>query len=49
MALPKWELRDVWTLDAWDRALDWGWAHPTEAAAFLESQGLGDDFGNLPT
>jgi hypothetical protein len=40
--------REFWTLDAWDRAIDWDYAHPDVAAAFLESQGITGDFGNLP-
>jgi hypothetical protein len=32
--------REGWSMDAWDRALDWDGAHPKEAAAFLTSQGI---------
>jgi hypothetical protein len=47
MEVHKWEARDVWTFDAWDKALDWDWAHPGEAAAFLKAQGLGGQSDNL--
>jgi hypothetical protein len=47
MKVQQGKARDTWTLDAWDRALDWDQAHPDEAAAFLESQGLTGDFENL--
>jgi hypothetical protein len=43
----KGNFRDVWTLDAWDRALDWDQARPAEAAAFLEFQEINGDFRNL--
>ncbi len=36
-------------MDAWDRALDWGGAHPKEAVAFLMSQGIKGELGNRST
>jgi hypothetical protein len=46
---PSRSRQERWTLDAWDRALHWGEAHPKEAAAFLRSQGIEGNFENLAT
>jgi hypothetical protein len=39
--------REKWTLDAWNRAIDWDNAHPNQAAYFIRYQGLEGDFVNL--
>jgi hypothetical protein len=36
-----------WTLDAWNKAIDWARARPEEAATFLKYQGLEGYFENL--
>jgi hypothetical protein len=43
----NWAPRERWTLDAWDKVLDWEQVPPKDAVTFLESQGIKGDMGNL--
>jgi hypothetical protein len=41
------QFREKWTLDAWDRAVDWRHANHHHAADFLVSQRLTGNYANL--